>query len=65
MEKENRRLQQERDQLRVQLETTPHGTVLSSEEEARLQSREAAWRKQVYVLQNHTARESKRATLDR
>ena len=60
LEKENRFLQKERDELRVK-----HEGPDKKEEEARILQREVAWQSQVALLQKATQRESKRMVLEK
>jgi cobalamin biosynthesis Mg chelatase CobN len=63
LEKQNRELRKERDELQMKFDEEEDG--IGAEEADKLKEREEAWRNQVYVLQNATARESKRAVLER
>jgi len=60
MDSRNRALMKEKNELQTKLS----GGV-TKEQEASLKQREEAWRKQVYVLQNATTRESKREAMER
>ena len=60
LERENRLLQKERDELRVKYEGPD-----KEEEESRLQLREVAFQHQVELLQEATRKESKRNVLER
>lgn len=60
LERENRLLQKERDELRVKYEGPD-----KEEEESRLQLREVAFQNQVELLQQATRKESKRNVLER
>jgi hypothetical protein len=60
LERETRRLQKERDELRVKYEGPD-----KEEEESRLQLREEAFQNQVALLQEATRKESKRNVLER
>jgi hypothetical protein len=60
LEMENRELRKSKDELRIKYETDAGGGKINTEDETKLKAREEAWRKQVYVLQNATSRESAR-----
>lgn len=60
LEKENRQLQKERDELRIKYEGPD-----KKEEEARLLMREKAFQEQVFMLQEATRKESRRTVLER
>jgi hypothetical protein len=54
-------LKKSKDELKVKFEADLEGKVyLTKDEGTKLMAREEAWRKQVYVLQNATAKESAR-----
>lgn len=60
LERENRKLQKERDELRVKYESPEKRT-----EATRIAAREDAWKKQVHLLQQAASRESRRATTEK
>lgn len=62
LEKVNRELRKQQDELKVKYETVGGIEVQKNE---KLKGRDDAWRNQVYLLQNATQRESKRAVLER
>jgi hypothetical protein len=60
LERDNRLMQKERDELRVKYEGAE-----KQDEEARLVARDKAWKEQVTLLQKATRQESKRSVLER
>ena len=64
LEKTNRELRKQQDEYKVQLDQKQVG-LANPEQAKRCEAREEAWAKQVYLLQNATQRESKRAVLER
>jgi hypothetical protein len=62
LEQTNRELRKQQDELKIKYETAGGMEVQKSE---KLKGRDDAWRNQVYLLQNATQRESKRAVLER
>jgi hypothetical protein len=67
LEEENRKLQKEKDELRIKYETKPPPQKLDSAalDPKKLASRANAMMKQIELLQNATQRESKRAVIDK
>ena len=66
-EEENRQLRKEKDELRVKFEGSINPQIHQKKQEEidRMQAREVAMMKQIELLQNATARESKRAVIER
>jgi hypothetical protein len=62
LEMRNRELLKQKDEIRAQYES---GSRMTKEESGKWKDREDAWRNQVYLLQNATQRESRRAVLER
>ena len=61
LEKTNRELRKQQDELKVMNEATS----MEMEKSEKFKTRDAAWRKQVYLLQNATQRASRFAVLER
>jgi hypothetical protein len=62
LEMRNRELLKQKDEIRAQHES---GSRMTKEDSDKWKEREDAWRNQVYLLQNATQRESRRAVIER